>query len=61
MYRIYLYNSYNYPIFIYSVSCQSVVTRDLLGSDGPSWPYDGPVGEKISAKGIPGLVCTYIA
>ena len=31
---------------------QGVVTRDWLGSfqaiDGPSWPYDGPVGEEIS-------------
>ena len=36
------------------------VSRDWLGSfqgiDGPSWPYDGPVWEEISAKGILGFV-----
>ena len=35
----------------HEVSSQSVVTKDWLGSfhsiDGPSWPYDGPVGEEI--------------
>ena len=24
--------------------------------DGPSWPYDGPVWEEVSAKGILGFV-----
>ena len=44
----------------HEVSSQVVVTRDWLDCfhaiDGPSWPHDGPFGEEISAKGIPGLV-----
>ena len=44
----------------HEVSSQGVVTRDWLDRfhaiDGPSWPHDGPFGEEISAKGIPGFV-----
>ena len=44
----------------HEVSGQNIVTRDMLGSfqaiGGLSWPYDGPVGEEISAKAILGLV-----